>query len=238
MDLEDFIYGLSSARGEAELYELIPPFIGGLGFEFFLVADASLGSIEAKDGGVIMTNFPCAWVEEFLAIDCADRAGLLLECSRLNRSLRLEEMASWDHSKISSSFKKASRLGLENGELLLVSGPGGERFGFFFGSRSARLDASSLPVLRVASFALLESLVELSPKAAGPKVKLTERERKILELIAEGKTKREVAELLEVSEACVKRHCESSFEKLAASNLPSAVSKAMGLGLIRPVPAA
>lgn len=61
---------------------------------------------------------------------------------------------------------------------------------------------------------------------------LTPRELDVLHLIALGKTKTEIAEQLRVSTSCVKRHCENSYTKLGVVNMPSAIARAMSLGLI------
>jgi RNA polymerase sigma factor (sigma-70 family) len=47
---------------------------------------------------------------------------------------------------------------------------------------------------------------------------LTEQERKVLKLVAEGKTNKEIAEVLLVSPATVKRHLENILKKLQLKN--------------------
>ena len=62
--------------------------------------------------------------------------------------------------------------------------------------------------------------------------RLTPRERDVLYLLALGKTKTEIADQLRVSTSCIKRHCENSYTKLGVVNMPSAIARAMSLGLI------
>jgi LuxR family transcriptional regulator len=61
---------------------------------------------------------------------------------------------------------------------------------------------------------------------------ITNREREVLHWVSRGKTKSEIAAILEVSESAIKRHCESIFKKLEVNNLAFAVAKALKLGLI------
>lgn len=61
---------------------------------------------------------------------------------------------------------------------------------------------------------------------------ITRREREVLHWVSQGRTKNEIAEILELSESSVKRHCENIFRKLESKTLASAVAKAVKMGLI------
>ena len=61
---------------------------------------------------------------------------------------------------------------------------------------------------------------------------LTEREREILQLIAEGKTSREIAELLNISASTVDTHRAHIMEKLDLHNPYEVVLYAVRKGLI------
>jgi DNA-binding NarL/FixJ family response regulator len=61
---------------------------------------------------------------------------------------------------------------------------------------------------------------------------LTDREEEVLKLVAEGHTRTEIAEKLNVSVSTVKRHVESIFAKLEVNNKISAVKKAETLHYI------
>jgi len=58
---------------------------------------------------------------------------------------------------------------------------------------------------------------------------VTERERDILWLLAEGRTNGQIARQLNLSEAMVKAHLKAVFRKLGASNRAQAVSRWLGL---------
>jgi two-component system response regulator DesR len=61
---------------------------------------------------------------------------------------------------------------------------------------------------------------------------LTEREREVLDLVAQGATNREIAEQLFLSPHTVKEHTSSLYRKLKARNRAEAVQRAQRLGLI------
>ncbi|NUM48761.1 MAG: response regulator transcription factor [Anaerolineales bacterium] len=61
---------------------------------------------------------------------------------------------------------------------------------------------------------------------------LTERERDVLNLLAQGKTNKEIAGQLFITERTVKFHVSSILGKLGAGNRTEAVTMAAHLGLV------
>ena len=80
--------------------------------------------------------------------------------------------------------------------------------------------------------AMVQKLVTLA-KQTGPDElsELTEREREVLALIATGKTNREIAAELVISEATARNHISHIFEKLGLSRRSEAAALATRLGL-------
>ena len=62
---------------------------------------------------------------------------------------------------------------------------------------------------------------------------LTDRELEVLEQLAVGRSKAEIAESLSISEETVKTHLRSVFKKLKANDRVSAVTEALRIGLVR-----
>jgi DNA-binding NarL/FixJ family response regulator len=65
-----------------------------------------------------------------------------------------------------------------------------------------------------------------------PEVRLTPREKEILQIIAKGMSNREVAEILDLSRSTVRTHLEHIYEKLEVSNRTEAVTEGLKHGLI------
>jgi DNA-binding CsgD family transcriptional regulator len=61
---------------------------------------------------------------------------------------------------------------------------------------------------------------------------LSERERRVLELTATGKTANEIAKLLDISQRTVHAHLQNASEKLNASNKTHTVVEALRYGQI------
>ena len=91
-------------------------------------------------------------------------------------------------------------------------------------SGGASLDAS------VAKFAMHTLKAKLLPQVLAQM--LTDREIQILELLAEGLVKKEIAKQLKISVSTVVTHVNNIYEKLAVKNAPSAIAKAFHLGIL------
>lgn len=77
---------------------------------------------------------------------------------------------------------------------------------------------------------VLSTFQKLSPIAE--EEKLAPREKEILELVAKGLTKQQVAEVLEISPHSVSGYLRRAFDKLHVHSLPAAVSAAIRRGLL------
>jgi ATP/maltotriose-dependent transcriptional regulator MalT len=70
------------------------------------------------------------------------------------------------------------------------------------------------------------------PRAGSVRVRLSEREREVLDLVAAGYSNPQIAERLVVTSHTAKYHVTSLLNKLGANNRAEAVARAAGLGLI------
>jgi two-component system response regulator DegU len=62
---------------------------------------------------------------------------------------------------------------------------------------------------------------------------LTEREQEVLELLAEGKTNKEIAESLIISDRTVQTHLSNIFSKMDVSSRTEAVLEAIRRGWLK-----
>ena len=84
----------------------------------------------------------------------------------------------------------------------------------------------------VAKF-ILTTLQARMPDGDEPQAQLSEREMEILTLLAEGLVKKEIAKKLGIGTSTVITHVAHIYEKLGATNAPSAINQAHKLGLFR-----
>jgi len=78
---------------------------------------------------------------------------------------------------------------------------------------------------------VLDRISGLAKAPAGPEDQLSEREREVLALIAEGLTNREIAERLVISPFTARNHVTHILEKLGVSRRAEAAARAVRLGL-------
>nr|WP_221377838.1 response regulator transcription factor [Actinoplanes polyasparticus] len=96
--------------------------------------------------------------------------------------------------------------------------------------RAVRAAAKGETVLSPSVAAVL--LARVRPGRPAPTTRLSAREREILALVAEGRTNRETAAALFISEATVKTHLLHIYAKLEVPDRASAVSAAHRRGLL------
>jgi DNA-binding NarL/FixJ family response regulator len=108
---------------------------------------------------------------------------------------------------------------VEDSYLGQLLGEGGEGVGYLLKDRIAEIDRLSDAVRRVAAGGSVldpEVVARMMgrPREDGPLDALTDREREVLSLMAEGRTNRAIAGELFVSERAVERHVTNIFGKL------------------------
>jgi DNA-binding CsgD family transcriptional regulator len=98
--------------------------------------------------------------------------------------------------------------------------------------REARAAATSLHRIGAAHEAERADAMALEAEGGPTDSPMTKREREVLRLVADGKTNREIAERLVVSEHTVNRHVTNILAKLGASSRSAAVADALRKELI------
>ncbi len=85
----------------------------------------------------------------------------------------------------------------------------------------------------VAKYAI-EAYREKSEGPSGPLARLSMRQREILQLIAEGRTTKEIASYLNLSVKTIETHRSQLMERLEIHDVPGLVRFAMRVGMIQP----
>lgn len=80
---------------------------------------------------------------------------------------------------------------------------------------------------------LLDKVNDRSGGKRKEELKLSKRKIEVLELIAEGLVKKEIAERLDIAYGTVETYVKMIYQELGVSNAPSAVSKAYQKGLLK-----
>lgn len=88
------------------------------------------------------------------------------------------------------------------------------------------------PLIARRILALLPQAPVRAPQEAEPAAQLSEREREILRLVAQGFSNREIAELVALSKLTIECHTKNIYRKLAVGSRTAAVFEARALGLL------
>jgi len=170
------------------------------------------------------------WVERCLAAHSGAEALALTH--RYNPHVALVDLFLAGES--GADVCKAIREQSPSTKVLLISGagrmsPAAARAAGASGFVSKDLEASEL----ARAVQLVGSGQTLFPtKVSQPAPLLSEREREVLELIAEGRTNAEIAGVLFLSPHTIKEHTSALYRKLGARNRAEAVQLAQRVGLL------
>lgn len=234
MTQNEFICELNKMQTVEELIEYFINFLKFHGLDRIIFNDSATNSKNRRID--LKMNYPCDWLKRY-----KEENNTLYDNIYLNVYASKKPFSRSDFMK-GNINNKFSIIMDESKEYSLVSGCGipihlfsGKIYnlGLIKKDKSIRDDSNSLGLLNDAASHLCAAYMDLQGVLSNKKgIYLTDREREILCLIADGKTKAQTAKELLVSESCVKRHCENIFEKLEVHNLSSAIAMAFRLGLI------
>jgi DNA-binding CsgD family transcriptional regulator/tetratricopeptide (TPR) repeat protein len=150
--------------------------------------------------------------------------------------------AAWDqlgapHRVAYARWRGAESLLLSGGDRQRATELANEALTTADGLGATRLAAEVRALIRRAR--LCPSAPASSRRAGGqPPFQLTGREREVLELVASGRTDRQIAEVLFISHRTVERHVSNLLAKLGAATRSEATAIAHSHGLALPPPAA
>lgn len=238
----DFIHEANVCRSVQELNKIFVNFISTYGYSRFTLGNIQTESCEMTDKEKnfgLMVNYPKEWLERYL------ENHYILVDPVYRKCLRPGEPFTWKSALLENPIPESIKMMTEAKEFSLREGIG---FSFYRGPgkvagfgisgtlQDARSDHDALTELRLGAIHCYETYSSIAGMNAqnDNKAILSDREREVLLRIAQGNTKADVADILGISESCVKRHCENIFRKLNATTLASATLKAYRLDLIRP----
>lgn len=239
MNLTDFIHGSNGAKNVEDASDFLLRFLANFGFDRFLIAEfshsSSIDEKEKKFGTV--TNYPQEWLGRYFARHYVNIDPVYKMAIHANAPFTWETALKINNSSMAARMMgEAKEYGLRTGVASVIHRPLNKLIGFSFASSQdeVRKDKDALSLLHVASVQYYAVYSDLIGAEKTPPTTLTEREREVLLWIANGKSKSETADILFISESCVKRHCESIFKKLEVNNLAFAAARAIRMGILDP----
>jgi len=237
--LEKLVYESSIAADTGSLQNNWTDFVHSFGADGYHVAYGSLQVQKQRTHpvGISHNNAP-GWREYYREHGLHRYDPLLAKALAHRGPFTMEEaMAEYNSPEAKRVIAEGREFGLTGSiGMTLVIGPGrGAAISLFCPTAGIHLDDTTRMMLQTASYVFCARHQELATNLSiteEPLPKLTPRELDVLRWIALGKTKHEIAERLQVSTSCIKRHCENASLKLGVNNMASAVARAMSYGLI------
>lgn len=227
---------LQRARTTAILSREIKKFSKQAGFDRF--AYVFRATSPSSPAYLQLTDYQQNWVQEYLSRGYFEIDPIALHCARSALPAIWDDPVFHDRN-VAIFWEHAQSYGLGSGLSFAVHTQPGIS-GLLSFSRDKRLDlqAGDLAALvgRAQVFATLlhEAVLRInSPGLASPtSAPLTARERECLKWAAEGKTAREIGQILGISQRTAVFHIDNAIQKLDAANKTQAVVRALALKII------
>lgn len=222
---------LNSAGSQRCVIARVTDFLQQFGFSAFGLT--RLPRLAGAELDVILDGWPEGWSEHYR------EAGLARHDPMVQHSLSAQDVFAWDevpkdyllNPKAAAVPHDAAEFDMREG--LCVPMPSALGVGSMWMGGSKLERAPGLRrVARLLAYHLCQAVEALPPVPSGVRV-LTVRESDVLSWIAAGKTTRDVAAILDISEHTVGEHLKNIRRKLGTSNNTHSTVRALQLGLLR-----
>lgn len=205
--------------------------------EFDFASYATLNPVSGAVQG--FANYRPEWVEYY------SRKGLHRIDPTLHYGRKSIAPVDWDRlertAHFNSVFGQAPDFGVsDRGLTVPVRGPYGD-FGLLSVTRDCgdgeweKLKRKVMGDLQVAAVHMHDNVMQSDLSMATlHRPALSQREREILQWVAEGKSQQDIGDILSISHRTVEVHLRSGRSKLGALTTAQAIGRGVGMGLIKP----
>lgn len=239
MRVEEFIESSNRAQSVEELFALYKKVMLGLGFDriiFSLMTDHT--QIKRQAGHGIMLNYPPDWMAHYIANNYLELDPVRCHVHTADNIFVWDDLI--QNSPLSkkqiSCLNQGREAGLRDGIGIPLRGPNGSlaAIGAASSAGGVDLDRNTTSYVNLISYQFYTAFQEI--ERAGPArhdIRLTDREREVLQWSARGKTRWEISAIMGISENTVLYHLKNAFKKLECNNITAAVLKALYAGYIQ-----
>lgn len=243
ISFEDYVEKANRARSVDELLQVFLETVGQHGYDkmiFCLLSDHKQIGLAAGVGH--LRNYPADWMQYYFQQGFDKLDPVISYCYQKMGTFTWEEMS--ERLDLTRKQKLCLNLGIEaglnNGICTPLWGP--HRFAGIGLATTEKKDACDAKTDMITAycnhFYIAFQRLHAAPDNTGntvPNIYLTPRENEILTKVAEGKSDHDIAVLLELSLHGVDFHLRNIYKKLQTNSRIYAASKAIDLGLIRPL---
>jgi DNA-binding CsgD family transcriptional regulator len=174
---------------------------------------------------IIKCEVPPGWRELYLRNDFATVDPALRHCRKVVMPFAYRN-APYDpkrEPRAAEVVQRAIDFGLGDGIVIPVLDARGSAGDLWLGGRDEPLPHADLPPIHLLTLYAFHRIQQLGHPAFDNAANLNAREQEVLKWVADGKTAREIGELLNISRRTVEWHIQHAIEKLGAANRMQAV---------------
>ena len=245
MEFLEYIENTNSSESIDELFAVYKKAIEQHGLDRVLFAlETDHDSLQLKTGHGIINNYPEDWLNYYFEkgydkIDPVRCYGIYqhgaFTWGEMKQKMRISK-------EQDNCLNMGIESGLHNGMAIALRGDPGELAGMALASTEKKDSFDgNIDLISAYTYQFYNVFKKLSQKhiqenySAGT-IKLTKAEYEVLTWMALGKQRRDIADILNISEHTVDFHKRNIFKKLQANSQVLAITKAISMGLIHPYP--
>lgn len=224
---------IKATKSLQEFEEAFLKIISQIGYRYFVIGGIPESGKNPADFLVVM-HMPEAWQKTYFDSGFLEIDPTVKRCAASPDPFLWSDVMSElsPHSPEYAVMKKAEEHGLINGVCFPVHGVNGLEAGVSLSGRSEAPSASEMRNLHLFCLYAFNKVKGIATHSAISIPSLTKREREILLWSAFGKTNRQVADILFLSEKTVATHVKKIIRKLSVQNKAEAIALALRAGLI------
>lgn len=231
-DIQQFISKLSQitdARTFAKEFELL---VRDFGCKFFVVSGIPDGYTDLRDL-LVVHNLPEGWVSEYLSSNYVANDPVVRRCMTATDPFYWREAVDYATApEARHVMLRAEEHGLTQGVCFPIHNINGFEAGVSLSGFDRTLPRTEMRALYLASTMAFNTLRRIRSDHSLRIATISDREGEVLMWCALGKTSKEIAYILFVSENTVNAHIKNAISKLSAKNKTEAVAIAVRKGII------
>lgn len=231
----DFVESLDDCGDQNQVAAAVEGILSEFGFEHFVITGLPNPN-DRLDQLLVIDRLPSGWYEHYAGSNYMLSDPVFRNCRATTTPFEWEE-APYDpdaDAVADEVMKRARDFGMARGFSVPIHGPDGYEACFSMSGRTPDLSGRTKPAVHMVAMYAFERarLVARKPlrDVANP---LTKREQEVLTWAALGKSSRDTAEILKITERTAVAHTVNATHKLGAANRTQAVVRAMQSKFIR-----
>jgi LuxR family quorum sensing-dependent transcriptional regulator len=231
----DFVESLDECTDQSQVARAVESILSEFGFEHYVITGLPNPN-DRLDQLLVIHRLPDGWYEHYAGRNYMASDPVFRNCRATTTPFEWGEAPYDPEADVAADevMKRARDFGMNRGFSVPIHGPDGYEACFSMSGRTPDLSGRTKPAMHMVAMYAFERarLVARKPlrNVTNP---LTKREQEVLTWAALGKSARDTAEILRITERTAVAHTVNATHKLGAANRTQAVVRAMQSKFIR-----